>query len=162
MKRFTKVQFKRRMSRKTDYEARRDLLSGEIERLVVRKSNRYIITQIVSSKNGQDVVLSTTTSKELSKYGFPETYSMKNLAAAYLTGFLAASKAKKDVKKVVLDIGMLKSTKGNRLYATLLGAVDGGLEIPHSKDIVPSMEEIKSKTKADIVKVSSKIKESFK
>ena len=162
MRRFTKVQFKRRLRTRTDYEARKDLLSGEVPRLVIRKTNRYMMAQIVNSKNGQDMVVSTTTSRELPAYGFPETFSMKNLAAAYLTGFLAASKSKKSVKKAVLDIGMLKSTKGNRLYAALRGAVDAGLDIPHSKEILPSMEDIKSKTKADIDKVTAKIKENFK
>jgi len=162
MKRFVKVQFKRRMKRKTDYEARRDILAGGIPRLVVRKTNRYIIAQIVESESAQDKAVSTTTSRELAKYGFPEAYSMKNLAAAYLTGFLAASKVKKDIQNAVLDIGMLKSTKGNRLYATLKGAVDAGLEIPHSDKMLPSMEDIKGKTKADIDKVIEKIKESFK
>ena len=162
MRHLIKVPFKRRLKTRTDYGARRYLLAGNVPRLVVRKSNRYIIVQLVTSENAQDKVVSTTSSKELSKYGFAEGYSMKNLAAAYLAGFLAASKVKKDFSKVVLDIGMLKSTKGNRLYAVLKGAVDGGLEIPHSVEILPEMEEIKGKTKSDVDKVMEKIKGSFK
>jgi len=157
-----KLPFKRRFQHKTDYEARRYLLSGNTERMVVRKTNRYLIVQIVSSENAQDKVISTTNSRELVKYGFPEAYSMKNLAAAYLTGYLGASKVMKDIQKTVLDIGMLKSTKGNRLYAVLKGAVDAGMDVPHSEEILPSMEDIKGKTKTDISKVMAKIKESFK
>ncbi|MBU2523544.1 MAG: 50S ribosomal protein L18 [Nanoarchaeota archaeon] len=157
-----KLPFKRRLRTKTDYEARRYLLSGNTARLVVRKTNRYMIVQVVQSESAQDKVISTTTSKELSKYGFSEGYSMKNLAASYLTGFLAASKVMKDTKKLILDIGMLKSTKGNRLYAVLKGAVDAGLDIPHSEKILPPMEEIKGKTKNDVDKAVEKIKESFK
>ena len=162
MKGFTKIPFKRRLRTKTDYEARRYLLSGNTARFVVRKTNRYMIVQVVQSENAQDKVVSTTTSRELVNYGFSEGYSMKNLAASYLTGFLAASKVKNDIKKTVLDIGMLKSSKGNRLYAVLRGAVDAGMTVPHSEEILPSMEEIKGKTKNDIDKVMSKIKESFK
>lgn len=157
-----RLPFKRRLRTKTDYEARRYLLSGNKPRLVVRKTNRYIIVQIVQSESAQDKVISTTNSRELVKYGFSEGYSMKNLAASYLTGFLGASKVMKDFKKLVLDIGMLKSSKGNRLYAVLKGAVDAGLEIPHSEEILPQMEDIKIKTKNDIDKVMAKIKESFK
>lgn len=162
MRHLIKVPYKRRLKTRTDYEARRDMLAGNVPRLVVRKSNRYVVVQLVVSENAQDKVVATTSSKELSKYGFAESYSMKNLAAAYLAGFLTASKVKNDHPEAVLDIGMLKSTKGNRLYAALKGAVDGGLEIPHSEEILPSMEEIQSKTKGDINKISDKIKEKFK
>lgn len=157
-----KLPFKRRLRTKTDYEARRYLLSGNIPRLVVRKTNRYIIAQVVKSENAQDKVVLTTNSRELVKYGFSESYSMKNLAAAYLTGFLMASKVMKDTKNLILDIGMLKSSKGNRLYAVLKGAVDAGIDIPHSEEILPSMEEIKAKTKNDIDKVIAKIKGELK
>jgi len=159
--RLIKVQFKRRAKRKTDYEARERMLMGNVPRLIIRRTNRYIIAQIAESKAAQDKVMSHTLSKEIIKYGYPEKYSMKNLAAAYLTGFLAASKIGKKVKKGILDLGMHKSTKGNRLYAALKGAIDGGMDIPHSEKMLPTMEMIKEKSEIDLEKIKSAIKEKF-
>ena len=158
---FMKVPFKRRMQRKTDYDSRERMLMGNVPRMIIRKTNRYMIVQFVKSQAAQDKVLSTTLSRELTDYGYPKTYSIKNLAGAYLTGFLAASKVLKIVKKSILDIGMLKSSKGNRLYATLKGAVDAGMDIPHSDKMLPKMEMIKKKN-ADLDKIISKIKDKFK
>jgi large subunit ribosomal protein L18 len=42
----------------------------------------------------------------------------------------------------VLDIGLGASTKGNRVFAALKGMVDGGLEIPHGKDIFPDDDRL--------------------
>lgn len=162
MKRFIKVQFRRRRKKKTDYGAREKMLSGRVPRMVIRKTNRYIIAQIVKSENAQDMVVSHTLSKELLKYGWPDTFSIKNLAAAYLTGFLAASKVRKETKKAVLDMGMIRSTKGNRIYAALKGAIDAGLEIPHSEKNLPEMKRIEQNKKADINKIKEKIGEKFK
>ena len=158
---FMKVPFKRRMKRKTDYDSRERMLMGNTPRMVIRKTNRYMIVQFVESNAAQDKVLSTTLSKELTDYGYPKAYSVKNLAGSYLTGFLAASKVSDKVKKAILDIGMLKSSKGNRLYATLKGAVDAGMDIAHSEKMFPDMKLIQSKN-ADLDKIKSKIKEKFK
>lgn len=158
---YMKVPFKRRMKRKTDYDSRERMLVGNVPRMVVRKTNRYMLVQFVESKAAQDKVLSTTLSRELCDFGYPKAYSVKNLAGAYLTGFLAASKVLKSVKKAILDIGMLKSSKGNRLYATLKGAVDAGMDVPHSEDMLPKMEMIKKKN-SDLDKIKSKIKDKFK
>ena len=144
MKRLIKVQFRRRRQNKTDYLARKRFLESGIARLVLRKTNRYIITQIVESKEAQDRVICSANSKELLEYGLPETYSIKNLSASYLTGYLCGVKAiKKGIKKAILDIGLLKSTKGNKIYAVLKGAIDSGLEIPHSKEILIPEEKLK-------------------
>jgi len=45
--------------------------------------------------------------------------------------------------EVILDIGMQRSTKGSRIYAALKGAVDGGLNVPYSEEILPSDERIR-------------------
>ena len=156
MRKLIKVQFKRRLSRKTDYKSRERALTGKNTRFIVRKTNRYIICQFVRSENAQDKVISHTLSKELMGYGWPKSYSMKNLSAAYLTGFLAASKVGKEIKDAALDIGMIRSTRGGKIYAALKGAVDAGIDIPHSEDVLPEMKRIENDA---FKKVISKIKE---
>ena len=155
MKRLIKVQYRRRRENKTDYTARKSLLEGK--RFVVRKTNRYIIAQFVEHKEAQDRTICLTNSKELSKYGLKETYSMKNLQAAYLTGYLCGIKAlKHNIKNAVLDIGLLRSTKGSRIYSALKGAVDAGVNIPHSKEIIPTEKMLNLK---EIEAIKKKIQE---
>ena len=161
MKRLIKVQFRRRRENKTNYTSRAKRLVGGMARLVVRRTNRYIVAQIVASERAQDKVILTANSKDLTGYGWPETTSIKNLAAGYLLGTLVAAKAKKkSIESATLDIGLFRSTKGNRLYAVVRGAVDAGLNVPHSEEILPTMERIDrkdSKVKVDIKKIKEQI-----
>ena len=60
-----KLPRRRRLESKTDYKSRLALLKSEKPRLVVRKTNRYIIVQIVSSEIAQDKILVGKTSKKL-------------------------------------------------------------------------------------------------
>jgi len=43
-----------------------------------------------------------------------------------------------------LDLGLASATIGNRVFGALKGAVDGGLNIPHSDKIFPKVKEDKS------------------
>ncbi len=92
------VQKRRRKERKTDYRKRLKLLTSNKPRLVVRKTNRYIIAQIVKSKEAQDKVIFGYTTKKLSEFNWK--YSFKCLPAAYLLGLIIGKKAKVDIKKV--------------------------------------------------------------
>ncbi len=161
MKRLIKVQFRRRRENKTNYTSRVKALKGRTPRLVVRKTNRYLVAQVVTSERAQDKVLLNANSKELLKYGWPEKDSIKNLTAGYLLGLLVAEKAKKaGVERVILDLGLTKSTKGSRLYAVVKGAVDGGLDVPHSEEILPPSERIEgahAKIKVDLKKIKEQI-----
>jgi large subunit ribosomal protein L5e len=47
-----------------------------------------------------------------------------------------------------LDLGLARATSGNRVFAALKGAVDGGLHIPHSDSIFPKVKSDK-KDKGD-------------
>lgn len=47
--------------------------------------------------------------------------------------------------KCFLDIGIINSTKGNRTFAAMKGAVDGGIHIPHKEIIFPKPKDPKSK-----------------
>jgi large subunit ribosomal protein L5e len=42
-----------------------------------------------------------------------------------------------------LDIGLARATVGNRVFAALKGAVDGGLHIPHKDKIFPKVKDAK-------------------
>ncbi len=150
---------KRRKQGKTDYKARLGLLKSGKPRVVVRISNRYITTQYVKSEEAQDKVLVTVNSGELTEYGWPESMkgSLKSLTAGYLTGFLAGKEIlNKEEKEAVLDIGLKRNVKGNRIYAVLKGLLEAGLDIPHQKDILPTDEAIK-KEKINLDDIKNKI-----
>ena len=138
-----KLDKKRRREGKTNYHKRLILLKSESPRLVVRKTNKYIILQIVKSERAQDKVLYSVSTKELLKMGWPDAKkgSLKSLSASYLVGLLIGKKAK-DVEKVILDSGLTPSTKGSRVYAVVKGVSDSGLEIAHSEEILPSNDRI--------------------
>jgi len=46
-----------------------------------------------------------------------------------------------------LDLGLARATSGNRVFAALKGAVDGGLHIPHSDSIFPKVKTDKKDKK---------------
>ncbi len=137
-----KVKFRRRREGKTDYLKRLALLKSRKPRLVVRKTNRYIIVQFVRFKESGDEVIAHAFSKELERYGW--MYGGKNLPAAYLTGYLAALRAKEaGVSEAILDIGRFPSKRGSRLYAALKGVLDAGIEVPHSDEVLPDDARIR-------------------
>jgi large subunit ribosomal protein L18 len=136
-----KMPFRRRREGRTNYRKRLKLLLSKKPRLVIRKSLRYINAQIVVF-NGSDKTITAVNSKILRKYGWK--YSCKNLPACYLTGILIAKKAlEKGIKEAVLDMGLYPSTKGSKIYAVVKGALDAGLKVPCSEEILPSEERIR-------------------
>ena len=122
------------------------MLKSSLPRVVVRKTNKYIIAQFVESKEAQDFVIVAAISKELLNYGWPKEYSgsLKSIPAAYLTGFLLGRKIKKLRKETnsILDIGLHRSTKGSRIYAVVKGLVDCGIDIKCSNDMFPSQKRV--------------------
>jgi len=42
--------------------------------------------------------------------------------------------------KAVLDVGLQRTTLGARIFGALKGAVDGGLDVPHSENLFPGFE----------------------
>ena len=136
------VAFRRRREGKTDYYQRTKLVVAESPRMVVRRTNRHIIIQLVTAEMDGDRTLVTANSAELEKYGYKGATA--NTPAAYLTGMLFAAKAKKAQQdRAVLDIGLNRATPGARVFAALKGAVEAGLDVPHSEEILPSDERIK-------------------
>jgi len=164
-KRF-QVKYRRRREGKTDYYARKRLVTQDKNkynspkyRLVVRFTNKDIITQIVYAKITGDFVLAAAYSHELPHYGMP--VGLTNYAAAYATGLLLARRLLTKLKLAdkykgnldvngadynvealqdgpkpfyaLLDVGLKRTTTGSKLFAALKGATDGGIEVPHSE-----------------------------
>ncbi len=59
-------------------------------RMIVRISNRFCLCQIASSTIRGDDILVQAHSKELSRYGLPGSFGLKNWTACYATGLLLA------------------------------------------------------------------------
>jgi len=143
-----KMQFKRRIEGKTDYQKRLRLLSSGKPRLVVRKSLKYVTAQIIDFDERGDKTLASVSSKQLKDLGWK--HALDNTPAAYLTGLLIGNLAgKKKISEAFLDSGLYASTKGNRIYATVKGAVDAGLKVPIDEEIIPAEDRIKGKHISD-------------
>jgi len=171
-KRF-QVKFKRRREGKTDYYARKRLVTQDKNkyntpkyRLVVRFSNKDIICQIAYAKIEGDVILCAAYAHELPNYGIK--VGLTNYAAAYCTGLLIARRLLtklnlheiyKGTEELIgeeyfvesvegspgafrcfLDVGLVRTTTGARVFGALKGAVDGGLDIPHSVKRFPGFD----------------------
>lgn len=156
------VSKRRRIESKTNYRKRLVLLKGKSPRLVVRKTNRYIILQIIESKNAQDKIISSVNSSELLEHGWPSEMagSLKSVSAAYLSGLLLGKKAGKLKERLILDTGLIPSTKGSKVYAAVKGIADSGIEINYDAKMIPSKERLEgkdTKVKDIFSKVKSKI-----
>jgi len=140
-------------------------------RLVVRITNRDIICQVVFSKIIGDEVICAAYAHELrSKYGVK--VGLTNYASCYATGLLVARRlltklglaekyegvkeptgaefhiqpGERKPFKAVLDIGLAHTTTGARIFGALKGAVDGGLDVPHSPRRFPGFKDDKLDT----------------
>jgi large subunit ribosomal protein L18 len=142
---------RRRREGVTDYRARLKLVKSGKPRLVVRRTNRYVIVQLVESKAGGDRTVLTVTSKVLARYGWRA--GTKNTPAAYLTGYLAGKLAvAKGYTEAIADIGMRTPSKGARVFAAIKGAIDAGLRIPASEEIFPDEARIRGEVIAEYVR----------
>ncbi|KAJ6791930.1 60S ribosomal protein L5-like [Iris pallida] len=126
-------------------------------RFVVRFTNKDITAQIISASIAGDMVLASAYAHELPRYGLE--VGLTNYAAAYCTGLLLARRVLKTLEmdeeyegnvqatgedysvepaesrrpfRALLDVGLIRTTTGNRVFGALKGALDGGLDIPHS------------------------------
>ncbi len=123
----------RRRSGRTNYKRRIALLKGNMPRVVIRKTNRRIIMQVLVYGKDGDRVVAHAESDELRKFGWEPR---ANAPTAYLTGMMLAKKAKSGVKgSVVLDIGLYKPVKSSVIFSGARGAADGGMELLNSIDI---------------------------
>lgn len=133
--------FRRKREGKTNYRKRLRLLESRKPRVVIRKSLNNIQVGIVNYDSKGDIVLTSSHTKELERFGWK--LNKGNIPSAYLLGYLAGKKAlKKGIKNAILDLGFHKSVKGSRIYAALKGVLDSGLTVPHNSEILPTKERI--------------------
>jgi large subunit ribosomal protein L5e len=171
------TKYRRRREGVTDYYARKRLVTQAKNkynapkyRLVVRFTNKDVITQIVTSEISGDKVFAAAYSHELKAYGI--THGLTNWAAAYATGLLLArrvlSKLGLDKQftgveeadgeftlteaaegddgeerrpfKAFLDVGLARTSTGARVFGAMKGASDGGILIPHSEKRFPGFD----------------------
>ncbi len=147
-----KLDKRRRQECKTNYTKRLILLKGNKPRLVVRKTNKYLILQVIESSHAQDKVIASVNTKELLKNGWPKEKagSLKNLSAAYLGGLLLGKRASEKLKSsVILDTGLIPNTKGSRIYAAVKGFADAGIKIPFDEKVMFTEEQIAEKIGAE-------------
>ncbi len=139
-----RLQHRRRREGKTDYHLRLGLIKSGFPRFVSRRSLSNMVCQIVKHDPSGDKILVSADSKELKSYGWKA--GTGNVSASYLTGLLAGVRAKAaGIEDAIFDIGLWRATKGNRLFASLKGALDAGLKVSHSSDILPADERITGK-----------------
>jgi large subunit ribosomal protein L5e len=182
------TKYKRRRQGKTDYYARKRLITQAKNkynapkyRMVVRFTNRDIITQIVSSEISGDKVFCSAYSHELRAYGIE--HGLTNWAAAYCTGLLLARRVLKKLGldetfagveeadgeytlteaaeedgeehrpfKAFLDVGLVRTSTGARVFGAMKGASDGGIFIPHSENRFPGYDMESKELDAETLK----------
>ncbi len=128
----------------TDYKTRLKFLLSKKTRIVIRKSLNNITVQLVDYNREGDKILKSFNSKILKIYDW--RYHPGNIPSAYLLGLIAGLESKKiKIKEAILDIGLKRSIKCSALYAALKGVLDGGLNIPHDKNILPDENRIKGR-----------------
>ncbi|CAL0315344.1 unnamed protein product [Lupinus luteus] len=144
-------------------------------RFVVRFTNKDIIAQITSSSIAGDHVLAAAYAHELPHFGLE--VGLTNYAAAYCTGLLLARRVLKTLEldeeyegnveasgedfsvepaetrrpfRALLDVGLIRTTTGNRVFGALKGALDGGLDIPHSDKRFAGFDKEKKELDAEV------------
>jgi len=156
------VKFRRRQEAVTDYRKRLGLVKSSIDRVVVRKSNKRILGQIVKYSAKGDLVIAHADSGELAKLKW---LGRSNKPTAYLTGLLLAKKSGAQAKNVhILDIGMASPVKNSIPFVFAKGCIDGGMNIKASIEIdekvyncsnTKYVSELKSKDSAKYNKLYS-------
>jgi len=117
------------------------MIVSKTPRLIARGSLKRMQVQVAEALLIGDKMLASTNSNDLVSFGWRAPSG--NIPAAYLTGYLLGKKAvAAGVEKAILDIGMANTTAGARMFATLKGVTDAGLQIPHEEDVLPSNARI--------------------
>eukprot|EP01135_Chromosphaera_perkinsii_P007027 Nk52_evm6s675 gene=Nk52_evmTU6s675 len=147
-------------------------------RMVVRFTNKDIVCQVVYAKIEGDHVLCSAYAHELPRYGVK--VGLTNYSAAYCTGLLLARRLLKQLKldetypgnddingemyeveevddeprpfRCFLDVGLVRTSTGCRVFGAMKGAVDGGLEIPHSEKRFPGYDPEEKEFDAEILR----------
>merc|ERR1711862_237216 len=122
------------------------------------------------------IVVAAAYSHELPRYGVK--VGLTNYAAAYCTGLLLARRILQKFSldsvykgndnidgtmycvededgapgafRACLDVGLARTSTGAKVFAALKGAVDGGLDIPHSERRFPGYDSESKSLNADV------------
>jgi len=136
-------------------------------RMIVRCSNKDICCQIAYARLEGDRVLAAAYSHELPRYGVK--VGLTNYSAAYCTGLLLARRVLQKLNldslyegqtkvdgdhfmvedaadgpgafRACLDTGLARTSTGARIFGAMKGAVDGGIDIPHSTKRFPGYDD---------------------
>lgn len=135
-------------------------------------TNSRVIAQVIYATIKGDRVLASADSSELKRFGL--TAGLTNYASSYATGLLLARRLLKQLgmdklypgnEKVdgevydvsenpneerrpflaLLDVGLVRTTVGNRVFGALKGATDGGLYVPHNNKRFPGFSKEEDK-----------------
>lgn len=136
------VAFRRRRQGQTNYRKRLGLMISKRPRVVVRKSGHNLTIQLVQHGTAGDMTLVAARALDLTKLGYKG--GTGNIPAAYLTGFLFANRAlAAGYSKGVLDVGLNSNSRGSRIYAAVMGALEAGFDIPFDRKPLPAPERIR-------------------
>lgn len=139
---------RRRRQGTTDYRSRKKAIISQKVLLVVRMSNKNVMSQFVKPGAKGDSVLSSSHSRELAKHGWRG--SPKSTPACYLLGLLAGKKAvAAGVKEAVVYNGLAPFIRGSRVASFLKGVKDAGVEVPMGEEALPSDERIQGRSIAE-------------
>jgi large subunit ribosomal protein L5e len=147
-------------------------------RIIARISNRDVTAQIAYARIEGDVVIMSAYSHELPKYGVK--VGLTNYAACYCTGLLLARRiltkfhladkyagqtevdgemyCVEDLEKgpgafrAHLDVGLARTTTGAKVFAVMKGAVDGGIDVPHSEKRFPGFDAESKEFNASVLR----------
>jgi len=145
-------------------------------RMIVRFSNTDVCCQIAYARLEGDIVIGAAYSHELPRYGVK--VGLTNYAAAYCTGLLLARRMLQKFNldtvyegnteingemynvedndegpgafRACLDVGLARTSTGAKVFAALKGAVDGGLDIPHSEKRFPGYDAESKSLNAEV------------
>jgi len=135
--------------RKTNYRKREKLLIGKKDFVTVNVSDQNVSAQLIRPDLLGDKVMASVHSNELISYGWKG--SRKNIPSCYLVGLLLGKKClQKKITSAILYIGKRHFT--TKIAACLKGLSEAGLEMPFSKDIIPSEERIQGNHIAEYAK----------
>jgi len=135
------VPHRRKREGRTNYKKRLTLLLSRRPRLIVRKSLRNVLIQIIQYQASGDSIVAQADSRQLIKLGWK--HSRSNLPAAYLTGILAGKMAKQHkITQAIVDLGQQESIIGGRIYAAIKGVLDSGIDVAVSQEMLPKEDRL--------------------
>ena len=147
-------------------------------RIVVRITNRDVIAQVAYARIEGDVIVAAAYAHELPRFGIK--VGLTNYASCYCTGLLLARRILKKFNldtvyegqteidgemysvehvddgpgafRAHLDTGLAHTTTGARIFGVMKGAVDGGIEIPHSEKRFPGYDKESKEFNASVLR----------